>query len=223
MSAPTSQRTFPLIGAMMLVLALVSHGRALALYTGLIQIPAAQVLPPGAYELILEVDVGAGDNNSTAIIVDSQFGLTPRLEAGIDFDLGLGADSVLVGNLKYLFATNSKHTWGAALGVYTLSTALRSAEYVVASRYLGGCDVHLGLMHVNNGNQWFAGLNSSFLKRLTFVGDHISGEGNYSSLGVQYNLNDRFNVLAGVLFPNTSGCDTQYTVQFTLAGPYILD
>ena len=223
MNPTASQRISALIGAMMLVLALVSDRQAAALYTGLIQIPAAQVLPPGAYELILEVDMGAGDNNTTAVIVDSQFGLTPRLDAGIDFDLGLGADSVLVGNLKYLFATDSKHTWGAALGVYTLSTALRSAEYVVASRYLGGCDVHLGLMHLNNGNQWFAGLNSSFLKRLTFMGDHVSGQGNYSSVGVQYNFNDRFNVLAGVLFPNTSGCDTQYTVQLTLAGPYSVD
>lgn len=212
-----------MIGAMMLVLALASDCQATALYTGLIQIPTAECLKPGVYGLILQGNAGAGDEDTTAVILDSQFGLTPRLEAGIDFDLGLGADSVLLGNVKYLFATDSEQTWGAALGVYTLSTALRSAAYIVGSRYLDVGDVHLGLAHLNNGNQWFAGLNSTFLKRLTFMGDHISGEGNYSSLGVQYNVNTRFNVLVGVLFPNTSGCATQYTLQITLAGPYRLD
>jgi hypothetical protein len=211
------------IGVMMLALALASDRRAEALFTGLVQIPTAGCLTPGTYELTLEVDVGAGNNNTTAIVADTQFGLMPRVEAGVDFDLGLGADSVALPNVKYLVATNSKQTWGAALGVFTLSVAQRSAAYAVVSQSIGAGDAHLGLLHVAHRNRSFAGLDWSISDRYVFMGDYVSGEGNYSSLGVQYNVSDRFNVLAGVLFPNTGGFDTQYTVQFTLVGPYTVD
>ena len=195
---------------------------ASATFTGLIQIPIAYCLDPGRYELDLQWN---GRFDALAVngsFVNTQFGLAPRVEAGVDFDLTPHSGGIAIGNIKYLFAESADSPFGAAVGVSTLATDQATSCYVVGSARFSTFDGHVGVLHSAGENSVMLGYDQFLTSRLILMADYISGSENYSAVGVVYEIRRPFFLQAACLIPNQAEGDLQFQVLFTLFGPFSL-
>jgi hypothetical protein len=191
-----------------------------AIFTSLVQIPTARVLDANTYEVQFEFDGRLSEAAVDTNLLETQFGLNPRLEAGIDFDMNGTSKSRFLGNVKYVVCTAENGSTELALGDFTLSSQLDDVPYVVASLGFGDFSLHVGGSQLDEAHPWWMlGADSGISNKVVWMADYISGEGNYSSVGVQYNFSNRFNVLGAVLFPNSSGFGTRFSLQITIIGP----
>lgn len=170
-----------------------------ACYSGLIIIPTADMVEPGKYAIEPQLDGSLAESSIDTRILNSQFGLSPRLEAGVDFDLSDDADPRVLGNLKYLAAPGSKRAAAIALGVCNMGSHIRSNPYVVATHELGSLRGHFGVMRIEGNNRWFAGMDRAVTDRLTLMADYTSGDENFSSVGFDYQFKDEFGVRKSVV------------------------
>lgn len=189
-----------------------------ACYSGLIIIPTADMVEPGKYAIEPQLDGSLAESSIDTRILNSQFGLSPRLEAGVDFDLSDDADPRVLGNLKYLAAPGSKRAAAIALGVCNMGSHIRSNPYVVATHELGSLRGHFGVMRIEGNNRWFAGMDRAVTDRLTLMADYTSGEENLASVGFNYQFKDEFGVMAGVLFPNSGDEDAGFSLHLVFTG-----
>jgi len=193
---------------------------ASALFTGLVQIPTARVLDPNTYNVQFEFDGPLSETAVDTNLLETQFSLNPRLEAGIDLDMNGTSKSRFLGNLKYVICTAEQGRCALALGGFTLTSQLDDVPYVIATRDFGGFTLHVGGAELDEAHPWWLlGADSGISNKVVWMADYISGEGNYSSVGVQYNFSNRFNVQWAVLFPNSSGFGTRFSLQITIIGP----
>ena len=197
-----------MVAAAILVLA----APCLACYSGLIIIPTADMVEPGKYAIEPQFDGALAGPSVDTRIVNSQFGLSPRLEAGVDFDLSDDAEPRVLGNFKYLVAPGSKRAPAIALGVWNAGSRIRSSLYVAATRDYGSLRGHFGVMHIEGNNCWFVGADRALTDRITLMADYTSGKENFSSVGFNYQFKDDFGAMAGVLFPNAGDEDAGFSL-----------
>ena len=193
----------------------------LACYSGLVVIPTADMVEPGKYAIEPQLDGSLAGPSVDTRILNSQFGLSPCLEAGVDFDLSDDADPRILGNFKYLAAPGSKRAPAIALGVCNMGSHIRNNPYVVATHELGSLRGHLGVMRIGGDNRWFAGAERALSDRLTLMADYTSGEENFSSVGFNYQFKDEFGVMAGALFPNSGDEDTGFSLHLVFTGSWL--
>jgi hypothetical protein len=98
-----------------------------------------------------------------------------------------------------------------------MEPSVTSSPYLVATKTLGPVRLHLGGLRSDSSNYWFTGIDRAVGNRLTLMGDYTSGNANYSSLGFNYQLDERLGLMLGAQFPNGSG-DTLYTMHFVVCG-----
>ena len=189
-----------------------------ACYSGLIIIPTADMVEPGKYAIEPQFDGSLAESSVDTRILNSQFGLSPRFEAGVDFDMSDDADPRVLGNFKYLAAPGFKRAPAIALGVCNAGSRIRSSPYAAATRDFGSLRGHLGFMHIEGSNRWFAGMDRALTDRLTLMADYTSGEENLASVGFNYQFEDEFGVMAGVLFPNAGDEDTGFSLHLVFTG-----
>ena len=203
------------------VLVLATSIPCLACYSGLAATPTADMVPAGQYCLEPQFD-GTCDGGSVGTrILNTQFGITPRFEAGVDLDLSDDADPRVLGNFKYLAVNGGTRSPAVALGVCNMGSNMRSSPYVVSLHDFGALRGHVGLMRIEGNNRWFIGADRSLTDRLMLMADYTSGDENCSSVGFNYQFNERFGILGGVLFPNTDGEETGFTLHFVFTGSYL--
>ena len=189
-----------------------------AAYTGLIQIPTARCLDVDQYEMQF---IYAGQLDAVqldACAFTTQFGLVPRIEAGVDFNLTPHTGDCVFGNVKYVFAVNAQQTLGAAAGVYTWPIT-KGSSYVVVTADIGSVEATIGATRIGNSDRWMLGFQQDLSDRYTLMSDYISGPGEYAALGVQYFFSDRANLLLAAMAANRREGDTAFFLQFTLLGP----
>ena len=200
----------------------VSTAGAHACYTGLTIIPTAEVLDRGEYGIEQQFDGVFPVTGADRRILNTEFGILPGLEAGVDFDLSDVAESNVLLNAKYLICESGKHRPALAVGICNCNAGdnVGSSPYLVATEDFRGLRGHLGIVRVEGRNRWFVGSDRAINDRLTIMADYVSGPENSSSAGFSYQLNDRFGVLAGAVLPNARGQDTGFTLHFVLNGPF---
>jgi len=189
-----------------------------ACYSGLVVIPTADMVEPGKYAIEPQFDGSLAESSVDTRILNSQFGLSPCLEAGVDFDLSDDADPRVLGNFKYLAAAGSKRAPAIALGLCNAGSNIRSNPYVVATHELGSLRGQLGVTRIEGNSRWFAGLDRALTDRLTLMADYTSGEENLASVGFNYQFKDEFGVMAGVLFPNSGNEDAGFSLHLVFMG-----
>jgi len=205
------------VGAGTLLVVLLA-GPARACYTGLTIIPTADVLEPGEYALDFQYDgVFAAAADDTRI-VNTEFGLAPRVEAGLDFDVSRDSEARVLLNAKWQLQAPDEARLGVALGLCNFGPHAQAAPYVVATQEFGATRGHVGLMHNEGETDWFAGIEQAVGERLSLLADYTSGAGNQASLAASVQFSDSLGLLVGVAWPNAAGEDTAFTVQFLIGG-----
>lgn len=199
----------------MLICAVPTH----ASYTGLIIIPTADILPKYEYVVQPELDGAISSFENDTRLINTQYGIADRFEAGIDFDFSPGASSRFVLNAKYMPLKSEKIGLAGAAGIYNCASGTGTCPYVVITKAFQPLRFHSGVMDVNNSLRWFAGVDHYINDRYTLMAEFTSGDDNFTGLGVTYKVNNNSSVLIGALFPNAGG-DLQYSLQIDFTGLY---
>lgn len=190
-----------------------------ACYSGLTIIPTADVIGADTYGLELQFDGDTPTSAPDTRILNTEIGFGDRLEAGVDFDLSKDADPRVLLNAKYQLARNTEGTELLGLGICNVGSGVRASPYLVGTRDFGAFRGHLGLIRTDEADRLFLGIDKAVNDLVTAMLDYTAGDENYSSVGISYQHDNRFGVMAGLQFPNGGG-DTLFTVHLVLSGPY---
>ncbi len=195
---------------------------ALGQPTGLIVIPIAETVGAGRMESEVETEGTLSQPASDELSFNTEFGLGPRAEAGIDFIVGSGEEeSRVLLNSKYTIARSGRGATAFAAGIEDLdprfvTRPFRSASlYVVLSRELGRVRLHSGAAYRQNGTHWFAGADHCISDRFRIIAEHTNGRESLSAFGASYEISDRIGLQLGVEVPNDGG-DALLNVQLEL-------
>lgn len=189
---------------------------AFASYSGLVIIPTAETVGADQYSLEYQYNGVIQGETANVNLLNTEIGIGNRFETGIDFGLSRDADSFVLGNIKYLLYDKRDKALG--LGVYNWGSNIKSSPYITGLRDFGILRLHLGGIRIEGENQWFVGTDRTFGK-WTIVADYTSGEGNFSSAGLYYQVNDRLAITAGAVFTNYSE-ESSFSLLFTYGAPY---
>jgi hypothetical protein len=193
---------------------------ARACYTGLVNIPTAEVIEPGQYGLELQFDGAFARGDADTRILNTELGLSPRFEAGVDFDLSHEAETRTFWNAKYLLSLGGEKCPAFAIGVCNVGHSVSATPYLVATQQFRGVRGHLGAVRVEDHDCWFIGLDHAVNDKLTLMADSTSGSDNSATVGANYQFTDAFGIMAGAILPNSAGGETGFTVHFVLNGPF---
>ena len=202
-------------------LTLCCAGSAMAGPTGLNVIPTTDIVPSSSW-------IGGFANGNTSlsgtpfyrmplITAQSQFGLTPWLEAGLDYSQtsDLAHDSAIF-NIKALVFSEDEKRPNVAFGLENVTMGQVPTYYVTLSKTLNyaqqmeerfkahhrrnrkllGQRVHLGMtLDGHKIAQPFAGTDLQLSESVVFQADWIRGTGNAATAGLAFVLPDQRSVL----------------------------
>lgn len=191
----------------------------LACYSGLTLIPTADTVGAKQFGIEFQVDGSLPAHAADTFILNTEFGLSDRFEAGVDFDLSADADPTYLLNAKYVVLKRNDGAQAVAAGICNVGRHLESSPYLVGTQSFGAVRGHLGAIGSDGKARWFAGADYALTKQLILLADYISGDENLSSLGISQQFTDNIGLLAGAQFPNTAG-DTLFTVHLVINGAY---
>ena len=212
--------TLPLAALMALAALTVAGPSALACYTGLTLIPTAETVGADQYAIELQCDGTFAQGNAETRILNTELGLSPRFEAGVDFDLSHEAETRTLLNAKYLLSLGGRKHPALAIGVCNVGHDISATPYLVATQEFRGVRGHLGAARIDHRDRWFVGIDPAVNDNLTLTADYTSGSDNFATVGASYQFSDRFGIMAGVILPNSRDEDTGFTVHFVFSGPY---
>jgi hypothetical protein len=193
---------------------------AQACYSGLVNIPTAEVIEPGQYGIELQFDGAFAQGTADKRILNTELGLSPRFEAGVDFDLSHEAETRTLLNAKYLLLLGGEKRLALAIGACNVGQSVRATPYLVATQEFRGVRGHLGAVRIDDRDRWFVGLDHAVNDKLTLMADYTSGSDNSATIGASYQFTDAFGIMAGAILPNSAGGETGFTVHFVLNGPF---
>lgn len=217
----TSRAPFAFTGLLAGLLAMIVSP-AWSCYSGLTVIPTTDVVGAGQYSLDLQTDGSLPVPRADFYLLNTEFGIGDRFEAGVDFDLSEDADPRVLFNAKYVLAQNADNTRVLAVGISSLADGVKSVPYVTGMADLRAFRLHLGMLHQEGMDRWFAGVDRELTDKLYACVDYTNGDENYSSVGVNYQFTESTGVFAGALFPNAGG-DTEFTLHLVFCGSYRKD
>lgn len=191
----------------------------MATYSGLVLIPTADVLGQGEYCIEPQIDDTFGGDESATRILNFQFGLTPRFEMGLDFDVSDEADTRSYLNAKYLAVAGGENKPAVALGICNIGKNSSSSPYIVGTQEFTSVRAHLGVMRIDRKNRLFIGADRPVSDKLTLMADYTAGDENYSSVGFDYAVTEKFSIFGGILIPNDSDADTGFSLHLVFSGP----
>ena len=188
-------------------------------YSGLTIIPTADVVGASQYSLDLQSDGSLPVPRADLYLLNTEIGIGDRFETGIDFDLSEDADPRVLFNAKYVLARDAGCTRALAVGISNLAEGVKSVPYVAGTAGLQAFRLHLGMLHQEGQDRWFAGVDRDLTEKVNLCVDYTNGDENYSSVGVGYQFTESTGISAGVLFPNGGG-DTEFTLHLVIGGSY---
>lgn len=197
-----------------ILLAVSIHSNCHADYTGLVIIPTVDTVGDGAYNIEPQFYATAGNGDVYQGLLQTQFGYGARFEAGIDFIAQKDNSSGAALNFKYVFLGGPEDKFAAAVGYFDADPRLEAVPYLVTTTGLGKWRIHAGILDYRDNNYGFFGFDRSIGDRWTVMADYTSGAVNYSSVGFNYQVTERFGIQPGLIFSNTPG-PTQFTVLFS--------
>lgn len=172
--------------------------------TSLNLIPTADVMESGSLSLQYENDgyekpYGADAENLYFI----QVGITPRLEAGVDF-CSAGSSTETVLNAKYQLLTETKTRPAFSIGTMGIGKGYKPTYYAAAAKDLGPGRLHLGATGDKDTAELLAGYEYSLNDDLCLMADYIGGHEGYASVGACKSTRYGVDVLVAYGFSNDS-------------------
>lgn len=212
-----SKKYFKLLGVIFGLVGLTATAPALGCYSGLVVIPTADTIGKGQYGIELQVDGVLPSQSSETRVINTEYGISDKMEIGVDFDQSKGVEASKLINAKFVIAKLYGANTSIAAGICNLADQSKSNPYLVATKELSACRVHFGAIHMDGKGRMFAGVDRAINDKITLMADYTNGLDNYSSFGLSYQFNSSKSLLAGVEFPNVSG-DSLFTVHFVMNG-----
>ncbi len=188
-----------------------------ACYSGLALIPTTDTVGAKQYGIEFQTDGSITHPKADTFILNTEYGITDNVEAGIDYDFSSGVDSRILFNAKYRFLKSADEKQAFAIGICNLTSKNKSNPYLVGTQDFKILRGHVGLMEIDEKTRYFIGIDRDINDKLNIMADYTSGDDNYSSIGANYQITDKFGVLAGVQLPNSGG-ETLFTLHLCLSG-----
>lgn len=197
-----------------------------ALFTVLFATPPAQAAPNGYTQIPIAKVFGNGVADfsfttsrfaESSTVLESQYGLWNRFEAGFDYQTAPSDEQILTGNVKYLFAHRPGRLPDVACGIENIAGGRQTDLYVVGTTQPGIIGVSLGLLRPSDsrGIVGMGGIVYNATPKLQLVADVIGGKGNYSTLGVVAEVNE--NVSVNLAYTNPNGGDNPHGFVLNIA------
>ena len=188
-----------------LILLAVITSMAYACPTSLNLMPTADILERNSMRLELENDgysrVFASDSENYVLL---QMGVTPRLEAGVDFYCYKDkTDTVL--NAKYLLMKESDTRPALAIGTANVCEGYTPQYYVSGVKTFGANRIHFGTIGDRHEQSLMAGYERSIGSSAGAMVDYIDGDAGYKAVGAYWQPKSGPCIAAAVAFPNTHG------------------
>jgi hypothetical protein len=193
---------------------------AFGCYSGLMLIPTAETVGANKYGLDAQLDGVYPALSEDLRILNTEFGIGERFEAGVDFDLSKDAATRLLLNAKYMLSQDAKTRPALAVGFCNTGQHVRTITYLAATHDFTTLRGHLGMIRIEDEDSWFIGADREIAPKLTLMADYTSGKSNFSSLGIGYEFTENLGISAGILFPNSSGDEQRFTLHFCFSGAY---
>ncbi len=188
------------VAGIVAVLAL-GGGGAWASPSGLLVIPVADILGPGEVSANL---ISQGPNalwsGHRHHLVGLEVGLPGGWEAGVDAALDTDEPNGPWVNAKWQVPTRDPERMAVALGLQNVGHRDTAQPYLALSRALGTGRAHAGVIRAEGKTRWMLGAEAPGGRRLTLLGDYLSGAEGSTALGLGYELAPRWGVVAGYLW-----------------------
>lgn len=211
--------SFPRSLLLLITLSFVAAPPSFACYSGLTIIPTADTIGNQQYGLEFQMDGSLPDRKADTYFFNTEVGINEQVEVGIDYDLSSDAEPRFVFNGKYQFFKNGDGSQTAAVGICNVADKLKTMPYLVGTKEFSAFRGHLGAMLIDGKTCLFVGADREMNDRLTLMADYTNGKDNYYSLGANYQFTNSLSLMAGAMFPNTSG-DTLFTLHLCYGGSY---
>lgn len=151
--------------------------------TSLNLIPSVDVMEPYTLSIQYENDgypntFQAGSDN----LYYFQMGITPKLEAGVDF-LSSGGETKTLLNAKYQFFSETEKHPALSVGAMSIGAGPSPVYYAVAAKTFGKPRLHIGAMGNGDGSEIIGGVDLSLNDSLCLMSDYIGGSEGFASIG----------------------------------------
>lgn len=198
---------------------MLAAGVAQATYSGLLIIPTADLVAPGQCAAGVELDGTFAGHGDERWALNVEFGVSSRLEAGLDLYLTADPDSRVILDAKYLVTPDAERAPAVAVGICNVGTHLKAVPYLVASHDFGPMRGHAGVASMQGAGRWFVGVDRPLSERLWVQGDYTNGSENAASIAGYYQLTEQFGITAGAVVPNDGDGDIEFSLCLTFTGP----
>jgi hypothetical protein len=215
MSYGTGKLTCALLTAGLAWLAVGNYAKAC--YTGLGLIPTADVVGESKDSVEVQFNGSFLYGNQCTGILNTEFGLTPRVEVGLDYDFSDSPPTRAYLNGKYVLITQDERTPELSVGICSVADKMISSPYVVATKDFNLVRGHAGVMAINGTDRWFVGMDKAITDKVTLMTDYTDGSENSSSIGVNYQFTNNFAMETAAVFP-TQGGNTFFNIHFVFCG-----
>ena len=176
-------------------------GEVQAAPNGLNQIPIAQTYSDG----VADVEYCRTNIGTSSILLNTQFGLSRRLTAGVDYLTAPAANRAPILNAKYLLPPAAAGRPAIAAGVQSVVRGTRSQPYVVATGQLKAVGLSLGALRPGPGSRFYGmvGVSYNLTPAVQLTADEIGDRANYGTVGVIAALGPRLSLTVAYAKPNT--------------------
>jgi hypothetical protein len=195
---------------------------AFATYTGLVAIPSTDVVSQGVLHLDVDTITTTDAAQTTTALVGLEYGVTPRLEAGID---AFNSAYPLNANAKYqLLAPSEDSPFGAAVGIFGVNPssdnsvnviyAVGSVKFAEAARFTAGAFTGDDDVLTPDEDGFFAGVEYT-TGPWWLAADYISGDSALGSfnLGVGHPVAENVGLILQYTMPNADNASNALGLQ----------
>ena len=189
--------------------------------SGLALIPTADVVPNKEFVAELQLDGTLDPLDSGCRFLNLELGFADRIEAGIDYDASADTDEPWLFNAKFLLATNIADTAALAVGLRNLGAEEEPEAYTVTTCAFGDFRLHFGCTESEERNlDGIVGFDYAWTEGWWLYGEWTSGPENAGAVGVNIPLPGPFDLMTGIIVPNSSEEDTAYTLHLVCGAPW---
>jgi len=145
------------------------------------------------------------------------------LQAGLAAGLELGVDDCTDSrngpwlNAKWQVVPESEKRPALALGLQAIGQDTTAEPYLVLSRDFPPGRLHLGALRAGRANRLMVGAELPLTAGVAAVGDFVSGPAGTTSLGLTWEITNRFSLMAGRIWNRGAGNEDHWYVDLGYA------
>jgi hypothetical protein len=188
--------------------------------SGLALMPTCDLVPPGEVVIEAQADGTFRDGSPDARFLNTELGITTRLELGVDYDASDGSNERWLGNGKWVFWEASAAHRCAAFGLRNWGDENEPEGYLVGCQEWGALRGHAGATCSEaNHVDALVGADYEWSPGWWGYAEWTSGPENSGSAGINAPLPGPFDLIMALLVPNASDDEVGYSIHLVCSAP----